>query len=75
MARPYAAPSLVEYGTVAAITGETGTAAENDWWLSPNGDATQRGFTGSIDGCAEEVVGGNRKCICADTAGGCDAHP
>ena len=67
MARPYAAPSLVEYGTVAAITGETGVAAENDWFLKINGDAIQRGFTGSIDGCAQEFDDdGNQKCICAD---------
>lgn len=66
MAKKYEAPTLVEYGTVAAVTGETGTSAENDWWLRPNGDLVQRGLTGSIDGCAKENVGGVTKCICTD---------
>lgn len=74
MARPYAAPSLVEYGTVAAITGETGVSAEDDWFLKINGDAIQRGFNGSIDGCAEETVNGTTKCICDDD-GTCQPHP
>ena len=74
MARPYAAPALVEYGTVAAITGETGVAAEEDWFLQISGDAVQRGFTGSVDGCAEETVGGVTKCICTDD-NTCESHP
>lgn len=66
MPMKYEAPRMVVYGSVAAITGETGTSAENDWWLRINGDLVQRGLTGSIDACAKENVGGVQKCICAD---------
>ena len=74
MQKHYLAPRFVVYGKLADVTGETGVAADNDWWLKVNGDAAQRGFTGSIDGCAEEMVSGMRKCICADD-GTCDDHP
>lgn len=75
MLKKYSAPAFVEYGTVANITGETGVSAENDWWLKVNGDAVQRGFGGSIDGCAEETINGSgRKCICTDD-GTCQDHP
>ena len=66
MSKVYEAPSIKVYGTVAELTGETGTSSAGDWWLKPSGESVQRGLSGSIDGCAQETMSGVRKCICSD---------
>jgi hypothetical protein len=61
MKNMYQSPSVVEYGSIASLTGIFGGPSSGDVLVDENGQEDGFGFN-SIDACAEE--GG--KCICED---------